>query len=247
MQSLSPDEYTRYHRQINLPEIGHTGQDQLKKAKVFISGLGGLGSIIAYYVVAAGVGYVRLVDRDRVEMENLNRQILHWIDDIGKNKTDSAIEKLKRLNPNCELEAFSEEVREDNIIDLIGDCHYIADGTDNLETRRILNLASVMKGIPFVFGGVEGFNGMTTTFIPSVTPCLECLFPHQESKNKPLGVLGPVPGLVASIQVLEIIKLILNMEGLLKGRLLYIRGADMTFKSIKVERNPDCETCGHLR
>jgi adenylyltransferase/sulfurtransferase len=247
MQSLSPEEYARYNRQIILPEIGPTGQDKLKKAKVFISGLGGLGSVIAYYVVAAGVGYVRLVDRDEVEMDNLNRQILHWTDDIGKNKTDSAIDKLKRLNPNCELDAFFEEVREDNIIDLIGDCRYIADGTDNLETRRILNIASVMKGIPFVLGGVEGFNGMTTTFVPNETPCLECLFPHQESANKAMGVLGPVPGLVASIQVLEIIKLILNIETLLKGRLLHIRGTDMTFKSIKVERNPDCEICGPIR
>jgi len=247
MHSLSSEESTRYHRQIIIPEIGQQGQIKLKNASVFLSGLGGLGSVSAYYLVAAGIGHLRLVDRDRVELGNLNRQILHWTDDINRPKTDSAIEKLCRLNPECRIEAFHEEIREDNVLDLIGDCSLIVDGTDNVRTRKVLNRASLQKGIPFIVGGVEGLSGMATTLIPDQTPCFECIFPLTASQQRVPGVLGPLPGLVASIQVLEAVKLILGISGILKCRLLLIQGAEMHFKTINVERNPDCDVCNPKR
>ncbi len=220
------------------------GQEKLKGSKVFLAGLGGLGSISANYLVAAGIGHIRIVDGDRVAQDNLNRQILHWTDDIGRTKVDSAVDKLKRLNPNCHIEAFNEVIEEENALELIGDCAIIMDGTDNLEARRILNRVSVKKKIPLIFGGVDGLNGMITTFIPGETGCLECLFPFQEPQKKTFGVIGPIPGMVATIQVLEAIKLILSMDGLLKSTLLCIGGADMSFTSVRIERNPDCIICG---
>jgi adenylyltransferase/sulfurtransferase len=214
---------------------------------VFLSGLGGLGSIAAYYLVAAGIGHMRIVDRDLVEVGNLNRQILHWTDDVGHAKSNSAMEKLNRLNPACRIEAFHEEIREDTIWDLIGNSSIIVDGTDNLNTRKILNVASLKKDIPYIFGGVDGLNGMVATFVPGETACLECLFPGEISNRKAVGVLGPIPGMVASIQALEAIKLILEMDGLLKNKVLHIRGSDMSFKTISVERNPECEVCNQAR
>ena len=136
-----------------------------------------------------------------------------------------------------------EEINDENILDLIGTCSLILDGTDNLKTRKVLNRASLKKGIPFIFGGVDGFNGMTTTFIPGETPCLECLFPLGADMEKTPGVIGPLPGMVASIQSLEAIKIILGMDTLLSGRLFFIQGNEMTVKEIIVERNPGCKVC----
>jgi len=242
--SLSHEEKVRYHRQIIMPEIQAGGQNKLKQARVFLAGLGGLGSISASYLVAGGIGHIRIADGDRVTLGNLNRQILHWTDDIGRAKADSSSEKLKRLNPNCHIESINEFVGEVNAPELIGDCTVIMDGTDNLETRKILNRVSVNKKIPLIFGGVEGLNGMVTTFLPGETGCLECLFPFQESRKKTAGVIGPLPGMVAAIQVLEAIKLILGMDGLLTSTLLHIDGADLSFTPVKIERNPDCIVCG---
>ncbi len=237
----------RYQRQTSLPEVGREGQVKLRDAKVFVAGLGGLGSVCAYYLVAAGVGHLRIVDKDVVELENLNRQILHWTEDVGKTKIDSALDKLGRLNPDCRIEALKEEVRAGNAGDLIGDSSVILDGTDNLETRKVLNRVSLEKGVPFVFGGVDGLEGMVSTLVPGRSPCLECLFPAPPPPKRTPGILGPLPGLVASIQSLEALKLILGLGDLLKGRILYIRGAPMTFREIVVEQNPDCAVCRPFR
>ncbi len=242
--SLSHEEQLRYHRQIIMPEIGAEGQNKLKQATVFLAGLGGLGSISASYLVAGGIGHIRVVDGDRVTTDNLNRQILHWTDDIGRAKVDSGAEKLKRLNPNCHIEPVNIIIGKDNALKLTGDCAVIMDGTDNLETRKILNRVSIKKKIPLIFGGVEGLNGMVTTFIPGETGCLECLFPFQEKQQKTIGVICPLPGMVAAIQALEAIKLILGMDGLLKSTLLHIDGVTLAFTSVNIERNPDCFICG---
>jgi molybdopterin/thiamine biosynthesis adenylyltransferase len=235
----------RYKRQMIMPEIGPEGQERLKKAIVFLGGLGGLGSIIANYLAAAGVGNLRIADMDRVEESNLNRQILHWTDDIGTFKSYSAEEKLRRLNPECRIEAFVEEIKDDTIVDLVGNASVIVDGLDNLQSRKVLNRTSLKMGIPYVFGGVEGFNGMVTTFIPGKTPCLECLFPFPApSEKKELGIIGPVAGFVASLQALETIKIILGLPGLLIRRLLYVQGADMKFREMVMEKNADCGVCG---
>ena len=244
MGHLSSEERVRYERHIAMPEVGLKGQQRLGEASVFLAGLGGLGSLSAFCLVAAGIGHLRVIDRDRVELGNLNRQILHWTDDIGRLKTDSAREKLERLNPGCRLEAVAAELNRDTAAELTKGCHVILDGTDNLETRKVLNRVSLENRTPFVFGGVDGFNGMVSTFVPGQTPCLECLFPESAFHERRPGVLSPLPALVASIQCMEVIKLVLGMEGILKSGLLYIKGSDMTFRHIAVDRNPDCSVCG---
>jgi molybdopterin-synthase adenylyltransferase len=241
---LSQNELLRYHRQLIIPQIGEEGQKRIGEAKVFLAGAGGLGSISAYYLAAAGVGYLRIVDKDVVDLPNLNRQIIHWTSDIGEAKVESARRKLNSLNPECLVDQVREEMRADNIIRLIGDCSIIVDATDNFETRRVLNRASLRKGIPLIYGGVDQFSGMVTTFIPGKTPCFECLFPGAASTGKTIGVIGPLPGLIASLQTLEVLKIILGLGGLLTGRLLFFSGLDMTFKEITIGINPDCAICG---
>jgi len=240
---LSSEERKRYNRQLIMPEIGEAGQRKLGAAGIVVAGLGGLGSISAYYMAAAGIGFIRIIDNDCVELENLNRQVIHRSKDISRPKTESAMEKLQALNPHCHIEPVQQKISEEDVLYLISDCSLILDATDNIETRKVLNRASVLKGIPFIYGGINGFNGMVSTLIPGETPCIECLFPQKSEQKNTIGVLGPIPGLVASIQSLEAIKLILGMDGLLKRRLLYIRGADMSFKEIRVEKNPDCNVC----
>jgi adenylyltransferase/sulfurtransferase len=237
------DDYTRYKRQIIISEIGEEGQKKLGEAKVFVAGLGGLGSVSAYYLTAAGVGYLKMVDRDTVEMTNLNRQILHRTEDIGMSKAESAMKKLKALNPSVQIETYRDEIRDDNIEGLVGDCSIIIDAMDNLNTRRILNRYSLKKGMPFIYGGVERFSGMITTFVPGETPCFECIFSGVKEIEEVKGIIGPVPGVIGSLQTIEAIKIILGLDGLLKGRLLFFTGLDMSFKEIKIEKNPHCVVC----
>ncbi|MBI5589100.1 MAG: HesA/MoeB/ThiF family protein [Deltaproteobacteria bacterium] len=245
IQSISSEEAIRYNRQLILPEIGPQGQIKLKQARVLIAGIGGLGSVSAYYLAAAGIGLIRVADRDHVEAGNLNRQILHGTGDIGKPKTLSALEKLRNLNPHCNIEPIQEIISDENILDMAEGCTVILDGTDNLKTRKILNRASIQKNIPYIYGGVNGFTGMVTTFVPGRTPCLECFFSWGDAgQDKPIGIIGPVPGVIASIQSLEAIKLVLGIGGLLTKKLLYFNGMDMTFRKIEMEKNPDCPVCG---
>jgi molybdopterin/thiamine biosynthesis adenylyltransferase len=242
-ETFSEKELTRYQRQIIIPDIGESGQRKIKAARMFVAGAGGLGSISSYYLAAAGVGELIIVDRDTVEMTNLNRQIIHNTANIGMPKVLSAKKKLEALNPYCAVRPIQAEMNKENIVDLVGDCSVIVDATDSIETRKVLNYASLQKGLPFIYGGVNKFDGMITTFIPGKTPCFECLFPAIESPKSIIGVIGPVPGVVGSLQAIEAIKIILGMEGLLTGRLLFISASDMTFREIKVERNPDCGVC----
>jgi molybdopterin/thiamine biosynthesis adenylyltransferase len=239
----------RYSRQIMIPEIGEEGQRKLKAAKVFVAGVGGLGSISSYYLAAAGIGHLKIVDRDKVDYSNLNRQIIHWTDDIGVNKTESSRRKLQCLNPHCMIEAVQTEITENNCQELVGDCTLIVDAMDNMRGRRVLNAASVKKGIPYLYGGVHQLDGMATTFIPGKTPCLECVFPggQDESSQAPPGILGPVPGIVSCIQSIEAVKIILGIKGLLTGRLLFFSGFDMTFREFKIAMNPECPICGESR
>jgi adenylyltransferase/sulfurtransferase len=210
---------------------------------VFVAGIGGLGSISSSYLAAAGVGHIRIVDCDMVEISNLNRQILHWSRDIGRAKTESAMEKLSELNPDCDIEAVFCRIDMASAPDLVGDCDVILDATDNLAARKALNGASVRLKIPFVHGAVGGLNGMVTTFLPGMGPCLECLFPLDDVAVK-VGILGPTAGIIASIQAMETIKLIVGSGGTLMGRLLYLYGSDMRWKEIKVASNPLCGVCG---
>jgi len=247
IQSISSEEAIRYSRQLILPEIAPQGQIKLKQARVLIAGVGGLGSVSAYYLAAAGIGSIRIADSDCVEAGNLNRQILHGTGDIGKPKTMSALEKLRNLNPYCDVEPIQEFISDENILDMVKDCTVILDGTDNLKTRKILNRASILKDIPFVYGGVEGFTGMATTFVPGRTPCLECFFSRDTGQKEPIGIIGPVPGVIASIQSMEAIKLILGIGKLLTNKLLIFNGMGMSFRKIEMEKNPDCPVCGKRR
>jgi len=243
---LTSGELLRYSRQIIIPEIGEQGQRKLKEAKVFIAGIGGLGSISSYYLTAAGIGHLKIVDRDKVDCSNLNRQIIHWTGDIDEWKSVSGSRKLRNLNPHCSIEAFQKEIDSDNCAELIGDCSVVVDALDNMNSRRILNAASVGKGVPYIYGGVHQFDGMASVFIPGKTPCLECVFPddHAEHAPVPPGILGPVPGVIACIQAIETIKIILGLEGLLAGRLLCFCGNDMTFREFKITKDPGCRICG---
>jgi molybdopterin-synthase adenylyltransferase len=240
---LSENEQERYFRQIIIGGIGTEGQEQIRKAKVFLAGLGGLGSISAYYLAAAGIGQLTIVDKDLVTLDNLNRQLIHWTEDIGRPKVDS-VKKLQRLNPLCRIAPIQAEMTDQNILDLVGDCSMIVDATDTLVTRKILNRASLRKRIPYIFGGIDGFKGMITTFIPGVTGCLECIFPGSPRPADAVGVLGPIPGWVASLQSLEAIKIALGMkDDLLTGRLLVFKGKEMVLNEIRFGKNPDCAEC----
>ncbi len=244
---LTQEELLRYSRQMMIPEIGEEGQQKLKDAKVMVAGVGGLGSISSYYLAAAGIGHLTIVDKDNVDCSNLNRQIIHWTDDIGQGKTNSAIRKLQNLNPNCSIRAIQAEITEVNCQELIGDCTVIVDAMDNMKTRRILNVASIKNKIPYIYGGVHQLNGLVSVFIPQKTPCLECVFPLDTaaSDSAPSGILGPIPGVISCIQSIEAIKLILGYKELLTGRMIRFCGYDMRFMEFKIEKDPQCPVCGN--
>jgi len=180
---LTEDEIRRYDRQIRI--FGEEGQNRLKKAKVFIAGVGGLGSPLSIYLAVAGIGKLRIVDNDVVALENLNRQILHWDNDIGREKIESAEAKLKGINPNVEVEPISETITEDNADRLVGDFDVIVDAMDNFATRYVLNKIALTKGVPFFHGAVHGFYGQATTIIPGKTACLRCIFPEAPPPTPP--------------------------------------------------------------
>lgn len=242
--SLSEEEKRRYRRQLIMPEIGAIGQQQIRQATVMIAGLGGLGSISAYYMAAAGIGHLKIADKDRVAAHNLNRQILHTTADIGKLKTDSAREKLKALNPWCQIEPMAEHIADDSVGMMASGCDLILDGTDNLDTRRVLNRAAQEAGIPFIFGGVNGFDGMLATFIPGQSACLECIFPGNGPRSpEELGVIGPAVGVIASLQCVEAVKILSGNGADLSGFLVHFHGRGMRMEKTAVDSDPDCRVC----
>lgn len=242
---LTPKEIERYERQILIEGFGEKGQEKLKRAKVFVAGAGGLGSPLSIYLIAAGVGTMRIVDHDRVELSNLNRQVLHWDEDVGKKKTDSASGKLRRLNQSVKIEAIEETITETNISQLVAGFDLIVDAMDNLPTRYILNKAAIENNLPFFHGAVYGFEGRATTIIPGETACLKCLY-HGVVPGKKFPVIGVTPAVIACIQATEVIKYIVGIGELLANRLLIFDGLDMKFTEFKVKRDPDCGHCGHL-
>lgn len=243
---MRSEDNLRYARQTIIGEIGAAGQEMLETAQVFIAGLGGLGSPAAYYLAAAGVGTLTIVDSDRVEASNLNRQILHATTDIGWPKTSSAAKKLQSLNPDCRILAIQTRITAANARSLIGPSRIIIDATDNMATRQALNRASIEAQVPFIYGGIDGFSGMAATFIPGATACFECLFPEKPNARRdgPVGALGPVAGLVATIQCLEAIKLIIGQPVALAGRLLVMDTLKMEYRKIDIAKNPHCRICG---
>jgi adenylyltransferase/sulfurtransferase len=243
---LSQEELERYSRQILINGFGEEGQAKLKKAKVFIAGVGGLGSVTATYLAAAGVGIIRLVDHDRVELSNLNRQILHRDEDIGGKKVDSAAKRLKGINPGVKIETVVEEITEANISKLVADFDLIVDAMDNLPTRYLLNKVAIEKNIPFFHGAVNGFEGRAMTIIPGQTACLRCVYRGAVVEGS-FPVVGVTPGVIGCIQATEVIKYLLGIGQLLGNRLLVYDGLNMKFTEFKVKRDPNCGHCGALK
>jgi len=239
---LTSHERERYHRQIMIDEIGEPGQEKLKAASVFIAGAGGLGSPASIYLAAAGVGKIRIVDNDSVELSNLNRQILHMEDDIGKKKTDSALEKLSRQNPAVNIDTLCETITVENARQLIGGCDLIVDAMDNLATRLVLNRVAVDLNIPLIHGAVGGFEGRAMTVLPGKGACLRCIR-RGPVPREVFPIIGVAPAVISAIQAAEVIKFILGIGKLLIGRLLIYDGLAMTFTEFRVKRNPDCEHC----
>ncbi len=243
---LSQEELERYSRQIMISGFGEGGQAKLKKARVFIAGAGGLGSATATYLAAAGVGLIKIVDHDRVELSNLNRQILHHDEDIGKNKVDSAAKRLKSLNPGVKIEAIAETMTEANIAELVAGFDLIVDAMDNLPTRYLLNKTAIEKRIPFFHGAVNGFEGRAMTIIPGQTACLRCVYRGAIVEGT-FPVVGVTPGIIGCMQATEVIKYIVGTGQLLSNRLLIYDGLNMKFTQFKVKRDPDCPHCGALK
>jgi molybdopterin/thiamine biosynthesis adenylyltransferase len=240
---LSQEELNRYDRQILIPEIGREGQERLKKAKVFIAGAGGLGSPIAIYLAAAGIGHIRIADHDIVDPSNLNRQILHWQRDIGREKVTSAEEKLSKINPFVKIEVLKDTIDEASVASMTDGFDAIVDAMDNFSARYVLNRAAIEGNIPFFHGAVRGLEGRAMTIIPGKTACLRCMY-HGTPPAEKSPVLGATPSIIASIQVTEVIKYFVGMGDLLADRLLIYDGMSMTFKEFKLRRNPECEHCG---
>jgi molybdopterin/thiamine biosynthesis adenylyltransferase len=240
---LTPNERERYDRQIMIGEIGQKGQEKLKRSRVIIAGAGGLGSSIAIYLTAAGIGMIRMIDHDQVALSNLNRQILHWEEDIGRKKVDSARTKLRNLNSAVEIEAIAETITEGNISHFVDGCDVIVDAMDNLPTRYLLNRCAIEKNIPFFHGAVNGFEGRVMTIIPGKTACLRCMYRGPVPQEK-FPVIGVAPAVIGSIQATEVIKYLIGIGRLLTNRLLIYDGLKVTFNEFIINRNPNCDHCG---
>ncbi len=243
---LTKKELERYDRQIMIPSFGLEGQAKLKKAKVFIAGAGGLGSPVAIYLAAAGIGTLRIADHDTVELSNLNRQVLHWDKDIGGEKVASAAAKLKKLNPGIRIETIGDTITEANAARLVGDADLIVDALDNLPTRYLLNRTAIKKNIPFFHGAVYGFEGRAMTIIPGQTACLTCLYHGATVPKTRFPVIGVAPAVIGCIQATEVIKYLTGLGELLTGRLLNYDGLTMKFTEFSIKRDPDCADCGKI-
>lgn len=242
-RGLSDKELSRYDRQVMLSGFGVPGQEKLKRSRVFVAGAGGLGCPAALYLAAAGVGHVTLVDCDAVEESNLNRQVLHWEENVGTPKVESGAGKLSRLNPFIGITPLKAFIDDNNARDLTKGFDVIVDAMDNFEARYALNDASLYHGIPFIHGAIWGLEGRATTLLPGKTPCFRCLFPKSPAKEK-FPVLGATAGVIGCIQAAEAIKVLTGIGEPLAGRLLVYDGEYMQFHEMKVEKNPSCEACG---
>src|SRR3954463_193302 len=248
-QTLSAEQRNRYQRHLLLPEVGEEGQQKLLNSRVLLLGAGGLGSPAALYLAAAGVGTIGIIDMDVVDDSNLQRQILHNMDRIGERKVDSAKKTLTLLNPDVNVVTYDVSLGADNVLDIIDGYDLIVDGTDNFPTRYLVNDASLLKRIPVVHGSIFRFEGQATVFHPYVGPCYRCMIPEPPPAElapscSEAGVLGVLPGIIGSIQAMETIKLLLGIGDTLTGRLLAYDALEESFRTFKVNRDPECPACG---
>lgn len=246
---LTEDELKRYQKQLLLPEIGKDGQSRLKKASVLVVGAGGLGSPVLLYLAAAGIGHIGIVDGDQIELSNLQRQVIHDTAGLGKKKVESALVKLKHLNPEIEIDIHEERFTGTNAGQLAAGRNGIVDCTDNMETRFLINSTCFHLGIPFVFGAVFRYEGEIAVFDARFGPCFRCMYPVIPDKKAvpdpaTNGLLGTVPGLIGMLQATEMLKLILGIGEPLYGRLLLYDALSVSFRSVKIAKNPNCPVCG---
>ena len=247
--ALSTDEVQRYGRHLTLPKVGKVGQEKLKASSVLIVGAGGLGSPAAMYLAAAGIGRIGLVDFDTVEASNLQRQLLHGTSDVGRSKLASARDRLKDLNPHVEVALHETRLTSDNALGIVEGYDIVADGTDNFPTRYLINDACVLTGTPTVYASIFRFEGQVSVFATPEGPCYRCAYPEPPPPGlvpscAEGGVLGILPGLVGTLQATEVIKMLLGIGDPLIGRLLLIDTLPMTFRTLKIQQNPDCPVCG---
>lgn len=246
---LSPAQRSRYSRHVLIPEVGEEGQLKLLDSKALLIGAGGLGSPAAYYLAAAGVGTIGLVDDDVVDESNLQRQIIHTTDRVGVNKGESAKEAIRALNPEVQVNVHPFRVNRDNVLDLLDEYDVVVDGADNFPTRYLLADASLMTRTPLVHASILRFEGHASVFQPYDGPCYRCLFPEPPPPDLApscgeAGVLGVLCGVMGNIQATEAIKVLLGIGDTLSGRLLIYDALGMTFTELKVRRDPDCPSCG---
>ena len=247
--TLSNEEVLRYSRHLIMPEVGMEGQLKLKAAKVLCIGAGGLGSPLAMYLAAAGVGTLGIVDFDVVDFTNLQRQIIHSTADVGRKKLDSAEESIKGINPYVEVRKFETRLSSENALDIFRDFDIVVDGTDNFPTRYLVNDACVLTGKPNVYGSIFRFEGQASVLATKEGPCYRCWYPEPPPPGlvpscAEGGVLGILPGLVGVIQATETVKLILRKGEPLIGRVLLVDTLGMKFRQLKLRKNPDCPVCG---
>jgi molybdopterin/thiamine biosynthesis adenylyltransferase len=236
-----------YSRQITMKELGEKGQSCLAKSKVAVVGTGGLGAVSSLYLALAGVGYIRLIDQDTVELQNLHRQILYTIADLHYPKAEIAAKRLQELNPFIKTEAFSENVNANNVERLLNGMDCVVDGLDNMVTRYLVNRACVKLKIPYVFGAAIGIEGNLSVFAPPETGCLECLMPNLSDNDllncSTRGVIGATPGVIGALQAMETIKLLAGIGQTLKGKLLVCDFSDMDFTAIDISKSTRCPVC----
>lgn len=245
----TPEQLIRYSRHFLLPEVGEEGQAKLLQAKVLMVGAGGLGSPSAYYLAAAGVGTIGIIDNDVVDISNLQRQILHANDRVGMPKVESAKKTLEALNPDVKVIPYQAKLTSENIMEIIKDYDLIVDGCDNFPTRYLVNDACVLTGKPNVHGSIFQFEGQATVFYPGKGPCYRCLYPEPPPAEMApscaeAGVLGVLPGLIGVIEALEAVKIILSKGETLVGRLLHFNTLTMEINTLKLRRDPNCPLCG---
>lgn len=245
---FTEEQIKRYSRHIILPQVGGKGQRKLLESSMLLVGAGGLGSPASMYLAAAGVGRLGIVDFDRVDLSNLQRQILHGVSDIGRRKTVSAAETLHEINPDVEVVLHEERLTSENIMGIIADYDMVIDGCDNFPTRYLVNDACVLGGKPNVHGSIFLFEGQMSVFLPG-QGCYRCLFPEPPPPGavpscQEAGVLGVLPGIVGTIQAAEAIKLVLGIGTSLNGHLLLFDALDMSFQKVRLRHNPNCAICG---
>ena len=249
MIEFTDEQIERYSRHIILPEVGGSGQQKMLEAKVLLLGAGGLGSPAAYYLAAAGIGNLGIVDFDQVDLSNLQRQIIHSTERIGMLKTESAKKTIQALNPDVNVTLYNEKMDSSNIMSLIKDYDYVVDGSDNFPTRYLVNDACVMKNKTLIHGSIYRFEGQVTVFKPGNGPCYRCLYPEPPPPGmvpncQEGGVLGVLAGVIGNLQVVEVLKLILGIGKPLVGKLLIYDALKTEFRSLRLRRDVNCPICG---